>query len=140
MAIRKHEFYEGAALHQLIREGVIVDIKHDPPFFLVNQDSLIYLKYNTRGRSPWGFTFTLKERSLLEDRSGLFTIIIGLVCGADGIAALKYHEFSTIVNIRKTPIRIACQRKHGHHYLISGPDGTLQKRIPPSLWRRLFRK
>ena len=52
MGIKKQEFHEGAALHLLTRSGEITSLKYGPPFFLVNNNLLIHLKYSTRGRSP----------------------------------------------------------------------------------------
>lgn len=65
MAIKKQEFYEGAALHLLVRSGGIMSIRYEAPFFLLNDNVLIYLKYSTKGRSPWGFTFTTDEQIAL---------------------------------------------------------------------------
>jgi hypothetical protein len=36
MAIKKQEFYEGAALHLLARAGGITGIRYVAPFFLLN--------------------------------------------------------------------------------------------------------
>jgi len=69
MAIKKQEFYEGAALHLLARTGGIMSIRYDAPFFLLNDQLLVILKYSTRGRSPWGFTFTRDEQVLLQNRA-----------------------------------------------------------------------
>jgi hypothetical protein len=87
MAIKKQEFYEGAALHLLARAGDIASIRYDPPFFLLNEELLVLLKYCTKGRSPWGFTFTSDEQMILQRRASQSRIVIGLVCGADGVAA-----------------------------------------------------
>lgn len=66
MAIKKQEFYEGAALHLLVRSGRVTSIRYDSPLFLVNNQVLVLLKYSTKGRSPWGFTFTTDEQALLR--------------------------------------------------------------------------
>jgi len=47
----------------------------------------LYLKYSTKGRSPWGFTFTMDEQVLLQRKRSESKIVIGLICGADGVAA-----------------------------------------------------
>ena len=88
MAIKKQEFYEGAALHLLARNGSIKSIRYNPPLFLVNDEILLLLKYSTKGRSPWGFTFNTDEQRLLEGVSEK-KIVIGLVCGADGVASFN---------------------------------------------------
>src|SRR5438309_6815662 len=41
MAIKKQEFYEGAALHLLARSGGITSIRYDPPLFIVNNRLLV---------------------------------------------------------------------------------------------------
>lgn len=138
MAIRKHEFYEGVALHRLVCSGVIPGIRCETPFFLVNGGLLVYLKYSTRVRGPWGFTFTADEQTLLEDRSPGRRVVIGLVCGHDGIAALDYACFQSVAERRRTSLHISCARRHGEHYSVSGPDGDLPRKVSPSLWQRLL--
>jgi hypothetical protein len=78
MAIKKQEFYEGAALYLLARTGAITSIRYEAPFFLLNDHLLVYLKYSTKGRSPWGFTFMPDEQVLLQKRASQFKIVIGL--------------------------------------------------------------
>src|SRR5262245_44539299 len=126
MGIKKQEFYEGAALHLLARSGEITSIRYEPPLFILNRDLLVLLKYSTKGRSPWGFTFVPEEQTLLEARSTDSKIIIGLICGADGIAAFDYGGFRSVASVPRTSaVHIACYRDHGKHYEVSGPEGTL---------------
>src|SRR6266404_5662995 len=108
MAIKKQEFYEGAALHQLVRRGRITSLKYEPPLFTVNNKLLVCLKYSTKGRSPWGFTFTSDEQHLLHTRAKNSDLIIGLVCGADGIAAISYADYQVIAGPNKSSIHISC--------------------------------
>ncbi len=138
MAIKKQEFYEGAALHQLVRGGRITSLKYEPPLFTVNNTFLVCLKYSTRGRSPWGFTFTPDEQHLLRTRAKSSDLIIGLICGADGIAAISYEDYRAIAGRKKSAIHIACYRKHGKHYGVFGPDGELDRKIAPSVWQRIL--
>ena len=88
MGIKKQEFYEGAALHILARSGRVGGIRYDAPFFIVNDRLLVHLKYSTRSRSPWGFTFDADEQALLETKATEHNIVIGLICGADGDCGL----------------------------------------------------
>jgi len=137
MAIKKQEFYEGAALHLLARNGSIKSIRYDPPLFLVNDEVLLLLKYSTKGRSPWSFTFTTDEQRLLE-RISEKKIVIGLVCGADGVASFTYHQYKGIATARNAAIHIACYRGHGEHYEVSGPDGKLGYKVAPSNWQKIL--
>jgi hypothetical protein len=88
MAIKKQEFYEGAALYLLARTGGIGGIRYEAPFFLLNDDLWVYLKYSTKNRSPWGFTFTTDEQVVLQRNGTEFKVVIGLVCGADGTVSI----------------------------------------------------
>lgn len=99
---------------------------------------LVLLKYSTKSRSPWGFTFTPDEQELLEQRAATTATAIGLICGSDGIAAFPYSSYKPIAAPRATAIRIACYRSHGEHYEISGPDGVMPRKIAPSKWQRIL--
>lgn len=138
MAIKKQEFYEGAALHLLARSGRITSIRYDTPFFLLNNRVLVLLKYSTRGRSPWGFTFTTDEQTLLKKKAAEQKVVIGLVCGADGVATFNYDGYRRLAALRNTSAHIACYRKHGEHYEVSGPDGTLDGKVAPSNWQKIL--
>lgn len=140
MAIKKQEFYEGAALHVLARSGVLKGVQYRAPFFEIDDQLRIYLKYSTRVRSPWGFTFTGTEQELLARSHSVPDTLIGLICGSDGVAAIDAEDFRTIVSPRKSAIHIACHRLHGEHYEVRGPDGTLAKKIPPSAWQRILER
>ena len=140
MAIKKQEFYEGAAIHILARSGGITGIKYESPLFLVNDHLLVLLQYSTRGRSPWGFTFMPDEQMLLYKRGAESKIIIGLICGADGVAAFTYDAYLKIADLRDSAIHLACYRKHHEHYEVSGPNGTFERKVSPSNWQRILQR
>jgi len=140
MGIQKQEFYEGAALHQLIRgSNGITSIVHAPPFFVIDGCLQVYLKYSTGKRSPWGFTFMPDEQLLLK-REQEMPLVIGLICGADGVAALRYEEYIKVAQLRTTALRISCRRNHREHFEVGGPDGTLPGKVAPSEWVKLLEK
>lgn len=138
MAISKQAFYEGAALHLVARTGQIARIRYEPPFFLLNDHLWVLLKYSTKIRSPWGFTFTADEQALLLKTASRAQIAVGLICGADGVAAFNYQSFLAVAPPRATAVHIACFRDHGEHYEISGPDGPLRRKVAPSNWQRIL--
>jgi hypothetical protein len=139
MAIKKQDFYEGSALYQLIKNSSGVNVRYADPFFVFNDQLHIHLKYSTGKRSPWSFTFAPDEQIVLRDRALGFPLAIGLVCGADGVAALQYREFAAATRIGPA-LRIACYRLHREHFEIRGPHGTVPGKIAPSDWIRLLRK
>src|SRR5258708_4308496 len=134
MAIKKQEFYEGAALHLLARTGGITSIRYESPFFVLNRNVQVYLKYSTKGRSPWGFTFTLDEQEILMEKAPLVKTVIALICGADGVAAFTYESYLKIAALRRSAVHVACYRKHGEYYEVNGPDGRLDGKVSPSNW------
>jgi hypothetical protein len=140
MAIQKQEFYEGAALHQLIRGSSGAKVSFSWPFFIFDGQLQVHLKYSTAKRTPWGFTFMPDEQVLLQARAKQLPLVIGLICGADGIAALPYDDYSNITALKPVAIHISCKRNHREHYEISGPDGILSGKVAPSDWGRLLSK
>jgi len=141
MGIQKQEFYEGAALHQLIRgSSGIKSIAHSPPFFVFDGILQVHLKYSTAKRSPWGFTFTLEEQVLLQQRAQEMPLVIGLICGADGVAALRYEDYIRVAPVKDAALRVSCRRSHREQFEIGGPGGTLAGKVAPSDWVKLLEK
>jgi hypothetical protein len=138
MAIKKQDFYEGAALHLLARTNQVKSIQYDAPFYLINSEVSVLLKYCTRIRSPWGFTFTEDEQVTLKRAAKQRSLVIGLICGSDGVAAVGYKSFSMVARPRQSAVHVACYRGHWEHYEVSGPDGTLDRRVSPSNWQRIL--
>jgi hypothetical protein len=138
MPIRKQEFYEGAALHILARSGKVTGLRYEPPLFTVNDTLQVLLKYSTKGRSPWGFTFMPDEQELLAATALDFALVVGLVCGSDGVVAVDFDDYRSIAAPRQSSIHISCYRDHGQHYQVNGPDGTLSRKVPPSNWQRIL--
>ncbi|HEY5047420.1 MAG TPA: hypothetical protein VII49_05320 [Rhizomicrobium sp.] len=138
MAIKKQEFYEGAALHLIARSGKVLALRYESPFFLFNGHLSVLLKYSTKGRSPWGFTFTVDEQELLVAQASKCKTAIGLICGADGVAAFDFDSYLRIAEPKAVAIHVACFRDHGKHYEVTGPDGTIGRKVSPSSWQRLL--
>lgn len=136
MTIQKQEFYEGAALHALVCGGNVRSIAYIAPFFVVNDEIAAYIKYSTKGRTPWGFTFTRQEQERIYEETR--PLMIALVCGSDGIAAVTRDEYRRIAALTNVAIRVACNRKHGEHFEVTGPDALLDRKVSPSRWPRLF--
>jgi hypothetical protein len=138
VAIQKQEFYEGAALHRLIRAGHLATIRYEPPFFHINDSMYVTLKYSTRTRSPWAFTFMPAEQALLDATAANACLYIGLVCGSDGVVALNYRDLRPLAAPRATAVHVSCYRGHGQHYEVNGPDGRLSRKVAPSDWGRIL--
>jgi len=124
----------------LVRGGNITSVRYDTPFFVINDNLVVLLKYSTKARSPWGFTFTPDEQNHLQSIVLGNKIIIGLICGADGVAAVPFDDFLTIAALRSSSVHIACYRKYGKYYDVAGPDGNLSWKISPSNWQRILKE
>jgi hypothetical protein len=138
MSISKIEFYEGAAIHRLIRSLGDVRVRIDGDTLVVNEGCRVYTKYCTRTRGPWTFTFAPTERRVLVEHSSTIPLVIGLVCGADGIAALRFEEFALVTGSRDGQVAVACARRYNEHFAVSGPACELGYKIAPSEWSRIF--
>lgn len=137
MAIKKQEFYEGAAIYLLARTGLVKSIRYESPFFRINETICALLKHSTRKRSPWAFTVTPAEQSDLQNCTAPEKVF-GLICGSDGVVSLPYESYLTIALPRDAAIHISCYRNHNEHYEINGPEGTLTRKIAPSAWPRIL--
>lgn len=139
MGIRKQEFYEGAALHLLVRGDGINSVRYTPPFFTFNDEVVVLIKYSTKSRSPWGFTFAFQERQMMADAALEAPLHIALVCGADGVVAISHETFKSLIPESTTSsVRVACFRNHGEHYRVRGPIGHFERKISRSRWQTLL--
>lgn len=139
MPISKQDYYEGAALHAIVRAVEEMKIRYAAPLYILNDCRAIYFKYSTRCRSPWSFTFTQQEQIFLRDASKDHNLIISLICGSDSVAVLSYLEFIEVASLRETSIHIGCFRRHREHFSIKGPDGILSHKIAPSDWKKIMK-
>ncbi len=138
MAIRKLEYYEGAALFRLIRSLGEVRIRSDDGAMVIEEQIRVYFKYSTRTRTPWSFTFSGAERHAFAVHSAKMPVLIGLVCGSDGIAALEYSDLLEIAGDGELRAGISCSRRYDEHYTISGPVRELGRKIAPSAWNKIL--
>src|SRR3990172_4926979 len=96
--IDKQEYYHGAAIIRVLEDDRFTAISKHVCGYAVNDEVLIMLKYSTKSRSPWRFTFTLDEmvniETLIKKNE---RIVIALVCGGDGICAIHAKELYSIL-------------------------------------------
>jgi hypothetical protein len=64
--IDKQEYYHGAAIIRLLEDGRFNTITKHACGYIINVEVLTLLKYTTKARSPWRFTFTLDEMVNIE--------------------------------------------------------------------------
>jgi hypothetical protein len=136
--LKKQEFYEGAALYQLLRTNAVERVSYAHPFFILNDKTAILLKYSTRKDSPWNFTFTELELSEFEYENKPFNYFAGLICGSDGVVALSLTQLTQLAEPGDKSFRVGCYRKHDHQYEVRGPLGALRGKISRNSWKRIL--
>ena len=129
----EYEFYHGAVLRALIVEcGVPIEIGVDDKIgrvdsFAINRKVGVHIKHSEKRMSPWQFTFSrdnVEELIALDEK--YLSLFICLVCGDDGIVALRPDEFLQITGPAQSEtywIRVA--RPKNKMYELTGNDGTL---------------
>jgi hypothetical protein len=131
--IEKTEFYHGAALVRLIEDPRCEAIRKHGCGYRVNQQRFVAIKYSTKARSPWGFSFSQEDIVRFEAAMKEFGIcLIALVCGGDGVCAISWSTVSNLLG--GTPGWISAKRVHGSCYGVSGPAGTLNGKIAMKRW------
>ena len=131
--IEKEDFYHGAAIMRLIDYGHPLSFaKHDIGY-RVNETTFLYLKYTTKSRSPWRFTFSQEEINRLRTLSETHRrVIVAFICGGDGVCAITAEELFQIGGLDLRWVSV--QRKHRERYAVSGPAGDLGRKVALQRW------
>lgn len=133
----KSEYYHGAAIVRLMDDERCGGVRKKGFLgFVVNEKVFVFLKYTTKGRSPWGFTFDQEDIDrCLKMGTEYSRVVLGLICGGDGVCALTWGEANDLLGGK--PGRIAAGRKHNHSYSVWGTAGELKRKIPVGRWPSL---
>ena len=128
-------FFNGAAIVRIIRHedyrGIHV-FKKNENSYIVNDKSIIYIKYSQKRLPPWNYTFIKEHVSDLVAMADEFDdVFIVLICNEDGICCLNWHEFNTVISVENNqyPKWISVTRKKSEKYSIRGRDGELKHKI-----------
>jgi hypothetical protein len=131
--IEKLEFYHGAALVRVIEDPRCQTIVKHPVGYRVNTNRILAIKYSTKARSPWGFTFSGEDIARLDAATTEFgDCLIALVCGGDGICALSWKVATALLS--ESPGRIAAKRGFAGCYAVNGPAGELKRKVAMNRW------
>lgn len=134
----KTEFYHGAAILRVIQDLRSFSIKKKENLgYIVNERIFIFLKFSTRGRSPWGFTFDQEDVDRCVNMENEYSLVaLGLICGGDGICTLRWNEAKFL--LAGKPGRIAASRNYNKSYSVRGSAGKLKKKISSKRWPSLI--
>lgn len=130
----KTEYYHGAAIVRLMEDARCKCVrKLDHLGYLINEDVFAFLKYTTKSRTPWGFTFDKEDvERCIKMAQQYKKVVIALVCGSDGVCALDWNEAHRLLDSKAG--RIAMERKHNESYAVWGTEGELKGKIPVNRW------
>jgi hypothetical protein len=101
--------------------------------YVVNNDLFVMLKYTTKARSPWGFTFDQEDvERCCKMIESYRRVILGLICGGDGVCALDWRQAEGL--LQRKPGRIAAGRMHNRRYEVWGSAGELKRKVSLRSW------
>src|SRR3990172_9307766 len=96
----KSEYYHGAAIVRLLEDERSQAVRiRKPRGYIVNNDVFVLLKYTTKGRSPWGFTFDQEDvERCFKMATEYRKVVLGLICGGDGVCAIDWSEARNLLD------------------------------------------
>ncbi len=131
--IDKQEFYHGVAIIRLLEDERCQKVKKHDFGYTINDDVFVFLKYSTKSRSPWRFSFRHDEVEQLNSLANSFRkIIVALVCGGDGICAVSWQEAAEIMGNEEG--WISAKRNFNKQYGVAGPKGRLNGKVSLCEW------
>ena len=131
--IDKQEFYHGVAILKLLRDSIPTSVRKSEIGYVVNDDSFIFVKYSTKSRSPWRFSFTANEVPKLQALYASYKkLVVAFVCGGDGVCAVPWEEVERLLG--SSPGWISSTRRFKECYAVAGPSGRLRRKVALSEW------
>ncbi|WP_316174529.1 MULTISPECIES: hypothetical protein [unclassified Bradyrhizobium] len=134
----KSTYYHGAAVIPILEDARCRSIRKLGSLgYVLNDDIFLFIKYTTKERSPWRFTFDQED----VDRSAKMAaeyrrLVFGFVCGSDGVCAIDGLQGRDLLGNK--PGWIAASRKHNHSYTVWGAGGELKRKISLGQWPALL--
>lgn len=145
--INSRDPYYGVVLRSLAKYGEpfhIAELGDKAGHFCLNEDAFLLVKYSSRNRSPWRFTFRLDDiRTLIDDQNqgGLFGgSYVCLVCGFDSLCALREDEWSTLLDLTAASGQqtVTVSRDPRSSFEVTSSSGNLSRKIPASRFPSLI--
>lgn len=131
--IDKSEYYHGAAMIRLLGDNRCRSIRRHEFGYVINDGIFIFIKYTTKGRTPWRFTYSQEEINCLNSVVASFSkIVVVFVCGGDGICALLLQELDKILGQKAG--WVSAKRRHNESYEVAGPKMQLERKVPVQRW------
>lgn len=131
--IDKLHYYHGAAIVSLLENENFSVSRKGLLGYVVNNKVFIFVKYTTKSRSPWRFSFDQEDIDRCSKMAAEYnSVVIGLVCGGDGICAINWSEAQMLLGVK--PGWISTKRKHNESYGVAGSASKFKGKIPIGRW------
>jgi hypothetical protein len=133
----KSAYYHGAAVIPILEDSRCRSIRKLGTLgYVLNDEIFLFIKYTTKAGSPWRFTFDQEDIDRCIKMSSEYSrLVLGLVCGGDGVCAVDWGQGHELLGTR--PSWIAAARKHNHSYSVWGANGELKRRVSLGKWPAL---
>lgn len=125
--IGEKERYHGVALCRIVAsamENISIRAYVDEArsAYIVNDQSLLYIKYSTNRLTPWPFVFGESEVGRINDfRAQFDRVELVLVCGSDGIVSFNYAEIADVLEAGKiASFSLQVKRRRRQSYRVTG--------------------
>ncbi len=143
MGFSNKELLHGAVIVDLILSGEAISVRcakdrHSDAYEVRGRDRslLLVVKYSTKKKSPWQFSFGTQQVAELRELIGLYPrrpIMVAFVCHIDGVCAVRLEELASI----GLPLEglvgasVSVRRPRGGSYWVSGPGREKMDRAIP---------
>lgn len=104
--IGEREIYHGVVLSRLVQRGdqrIMVESLStvSRSAYLLNEKTVMYVKYSTKRLAPWAFEFTAEHAEEIEGLRFIFDDLwVVLVCGPVGIASAAWSHVEELISRR----------------------------------------
>ena len=134
----KANYYHGAAIARLLEDENSFSVRKKGLLgYVVNEKVFVFLKYTTKARTPWRFTFDQEDVDRCFSMSlNHEAVISGLICGGDGVCALKWQEVKLLLDGK--PGWICIKRNHNERYGVTGSADELDRKVAVGRWPTLI--
>jgi len=144
--INTRDPYDGIVLRRLAKYGEpfeVAEIGDKAGHYCLNEGAFLLVKYASRNRSPWQFTFRPDDIDTLvndQKEGGLFGgSYVCLVCGYNSLCALEEAEWSSLFDFDVTGQQtVVVRRDPRSSFEVTGSLGKLDRKIPASRFPSLI--
>jgi len=134
MKIQEQDIYHGPALMHVVEHPSFKALNKASKVYghyLINTDRHLFVKYSTKKKSPWQFTFNpIDFKAMVSNNIKGAKVYIALVCGRSTICALTISELNDIVDLTAKSVQtVTVKVPSGGSCHVHGSDGELKNAV-----------